>query len=124
MWQTQVAVAVLVRPTWGCAKHGYGRLLYGVVMNTMALVDRLSFYRAPMQPLTNRLRALLRNMGADAEAAAVTVQMWRHTLIHTGNPIPFTNTATGTTYRWLLHASRLVATHEQLVSRQNKALIF
>lgn len=175
MWQTQDAVDVLVRPTWGGAKHGYDRLLYGVVMNTMALGDRLSFYLAPTQPQTDRLRALLRDIGADAEAAAVAVQMWRHTLIHTGDPMPFINTATGTTYRWLLHwgeehlprdkhltfanasgtrvlafgalyavadlrqaadelltaadhddelASRLVATREQLVTKQSKALDF
>lgn len=103
MRQTQDVVNLLVRPAWGSEKHGYDRLLYGVVMSTMALADRLSFYRAPTTHQTDRLRALLLEMGADAEAAAVTVQMWRHTLIHTGDPMPITNSATGTTYQWLLH---------------------
>lgn len=104
LWQTQDVVDLLVRPTWGTEKHGYDRLLYGVVMNTMALADRVSFYREPNERRqTKRLRALFREMGAGAEAAAVTVQMWRHSLMHTGDPMPFVDKATGTTYRWLLH---------------------
>ncbi len=103
LWQTHDVVDLLVRPSWGTTKHGYDRLLYGVVMNTMALADRLSFYRAPATHQTVRLRALFSEMGADPEAAAVTVQMWRHSLVHTGDPLPFTDTGTGVKYLWLLH---------------------
>jgi hypothetical protein len=102
-WQTEDVVNLLVRPTWGTEKHGYDRLLYGVVMSTMALGDRLSFYRWPDSHQSKRLVALFRDLGADAEAATVTVQMWRHTLMHTGDPITLTNPETGKKYGWLLH---------------------
>jgi hypothetical protein len=104
LWQTQDVLDLLVRPAWGTAKHGYDRLLYGVVMNTMAVADRVSFYREPNEHgQTKRMRALFEEMGAAAEAAAVTVQIWRHSLMHTGEPLPLVDSATGTTYRWLLH---------------------
>jgi hypothetical protein len=73
-------------------------------MSTMALADRLSFYMWPdARDQTKRLRALFTEMTPDPEAAAVAVQLWRHTLIHFGDPISFTDTASGVVYSWLLH---------------------
>jgi hypothetical protein len=103
-WQAQDAIDQLVLPTWLGPKHGYDRLLYGVVMNTMALADRISFYRDPKEPRqTARLRTLFGDLGADHEAAAVAVQMWRHTLFHAGDPLTLTDRRTGTQYTWVLH---------------------
>lgn len=74
-------------------------------MSTMALADRLSFYMWPDPAIsqTKRLRALFSEMTDDPEATAVAVQLWRHTLMHFGDPIAFTDTATGQKYSWLLH---------------------
>lgn len=104
-WQAQDVVDKLVTPTWGGEKHGYDRLLYGTVMSTMALADRLSVYMWGdlARNQTKRLRALFSEMTDDPEAAAVAVQLWRHTLMHFGDPISFTDTGTGRQYSWLLH---------------------
>ena len=102
----EAVFAGLVLPQWGGDLHGYPRTLYGLVMNSLALADRLSFYFAPRPERgnqTERLRAFYRSVGATADAAAAAVQIWRHTLMHTGLPGVVTDTETGISYRWLLH---------------------
>lgn len=96
---------VLVLPNWGSPKkHGYGRILYGVVKNTFALADRLSAYRAGSAlHQTVRLRDAFVSMGADRGAAVVAVQLWRHTLMHTGMPVILRDPSTQARYHWLLH---------------------
>ena len=96
----------LVLPQWGGDLHGYPRTLYGLLMNSFALADRLSFYFAPRSERgkqTERLRAFYRSVGATPDAAAAAVQIWRHTLMHTGLPAAVTDTETGISHRWLLH---------------------
>lgn len=96
----------LVLPGWGSEdRHGFPRTLYGTVMNAMALADRLSCYVAGRTggSQTNRMREVLESMGATGESAAVAVQLWRHTLMHTGYPLQVINSSTGIAYRWLLH---------------------
>jgi hypothetical protein len=41
-------------------------------------------------------------LGASPGAAAVAVKLWRHTLMHTGNPYELVGKASGKRYRWLL----------------------
>jgi len=78
--------------------------LYGVVMNTFALADRLSTYRSGGHSRqTERLKGALVEMGSGTEAAAVAVQMWRHTLMHTGMPVVLEGSMGHDRYRWLLH---------------------
>jgi hypothetical protein len=103
-WQTQDVIELLVKPTWGGEKHGYDRLLYGTVLSTMALADRLSFYMWPdAEKQTHRLRALFSKMSENPEAVAIAVQTWRHTLVHVGDPVTFRDETTGRRYTWLLH---------------------
>jgi hypothetical protein len=103
-WQTQDVVELLVKPKWGGDKHGYDRVLYGTVLSTMALADRLSFYMWPgaAYEQSNRLRALFSKMSEDPEAVAIAVQTWRHTLVHFGDPIMFHDPTTDQRYSWLL----------------------
>jgi hypothetical protein len=103
-WQAQDVMGTLVLPTWTTEKHGYGRLLYGVVMNVMSLADRLSVYRSgTAKDQTKRLRRLFVEMGTTPDAAAVAVQLWRHTLMHTGLPVTIRDEESNTRYQWLLH---------------------
>jgi hypothetical protein len=105
--EAQIIYHELVLPGWGSPdRHGFPRTLYGMVMNAMALIDRLSSYYAgdAWGGQTTKMRSVLEALGASPEAAAVAVPLWRHTLMHTGSPaVLVTDTATGTTYRWLLH---------------------
>jgi hypothetical protein len=54
-------------------------------------------------PATGKGLLMADYMEATAEAAAVAVQMWRHTLMHTANPRPLIDTQSGKAYQWLLH---------------------
>jgi len=103
-WQSKDAVDLLVLPNWGGEKHGYDRLLFGVVMNVMSLADRFSTYVAGSHKhQAIRLRTLFQSMGSTPEAAAVAVQAWRHTLMHTGLPVHIRDRASGVEYALLLH---------------------
>jgi hypothetical protein len=103
-WQAQDVMDTLVLPTWTTEKHGYDRLLYGVVMNVMSLADRLSVYRSGTdRDQTKRLRRLFVEMGATPETAGVAVQLWRHTLMHTGLPVTIRDEVSDIRYQWLLH---------------------
>ena len=104
--ETRIVYEELVLPGWGSPdRHGYPRTLYGFVMNVMSLVDRLSCYRdgEAGNDQTKRMRGLLIEAGYSSESAAVCVQLWRHTLMHTGLPATVTESKTGVAYRWLLH---------------------
>lgn len=102
--ESQDVLETLVRPNWGSPeRHGYGKILYGVVMNTFALADRLSTYRSGRHTRqTERLKDALVAMGSATEAAAVAVQLWRHTLMHTGMPVVLEGPVGHGRYYWLL----------------------
>ena len=104
--EVEVVYAALVLPHWGDTElHGFPRTLYGYVMSSFSFVDLLSHYRYPGErQQTNRMRKFLSAYtGARPDAAAVAVQMWRHTLMHTANPQPVLEKGTGKVYGWLLH---------------------
>ena len=80
-------------------------------MNIMAIVDRLSNYTQPAKSQTKRMRRTLEEMGADELEAKVAVQLWRHTLMHTGSPSVVT--VDGRKYMWLLQWSEQYLPRDQ-----------
>src|SRR5947209_6346801 len=102
--EIQVIYDGQVLPNWGSAiRHGFPRTLYGYVMSTFAMVDVISLLehgdRVKQTPRMRRL--LVDRLRVDTHAAAVAVQMWRHTLMHTGNPGVLVDRQTGLRYQWL-----------------------
>jgi hypothetical protein len=103
--ESEIVYHELVLPGWGSSdRHGFPRTLYGYVMVSFAFIDLLSLYRygdGPSQ--TERMRTLLIDyLDASEDAAAVAVKLWRHTLMHTGNPQPLIERSSGKRYNWLL----------------------
>jgi hypothetical protein len=96
----------ILLPEWGQQPlHGLPRTAYGYVMNAMALVDLLSQYRAGSStgPQTPRMvRFLIDYLGYSDLASRVLVQLWRHTLMHTGRPREARGSRTGDRYSYLL----------------------
>lgn len=105
MREAELVYAELVLPRWGSAEHhGFPRTLYGYLMASFSIIDLLSHHRYSDPSQTTRMRSFLHDyMGAPPEAAAVAVQLWRHTLMHTGNPRAVIDQASGRMFRWLLH---------------------
>lgn len=106
--QAQLIYEQQVVPTWGDDElHGFKHALYGFMMNTMALHDRLSCYDAGHQNAqTVRMRDTLTNwFGVETGPAKVLVKMWRHTLMHTGVPLRMHSPARDMNYGWLIHWS-------------------
>lgn len=96
----------LVLPSWGSsAQHGLPATLWGYVMSAFAFVDLVSYYVAPpAQGQSARMRAFLEeHLDVEPDVAAVAVQLWRHTLMHTGMPRSITSKATGERFLYLLH---------------------
>jgi hypothetical protein len=103
--EVDLVYTTIVLPGWEGELHGLPRTLYGYMMATCSYVDLVSIYRYGVDgSQTERMRRLIVDYtGATAEAAAVCVQMWRHTLMHTANPRKLTETHSGKVYQWLLH---------------------
>ena len=99
----------LVLPGWGSPdRHGFPRTLYGYVLEAFSFVDLLSQYRTALEPRPAGQTPRMENfaadyLGASAAAAAVSVKMWRHTLVHTAGPRVLEDPGTGRRIRWLLH---------------------
>jgi hypothetical protein len=94
----------LVIPTWGGEFHGLPDALYGYMMRVFALVDLASHCWSKRKQQTPRMVGFMdRYFHTDHEANSVAVQMWRHKLMHTGQPRYLRDRKTGMRYRWLLH---------------------
>lgn len=96
----------LVLPSWGStARHGFPATLRGYVMSTFSVIDLASYYDSTAKvSQSDRMRAFLRTrLHTEPEVAAVAVQLWRHTLMHTGTPRAISANATGREYGYLLH---------------------
>lgn len=95
----------LVLPNWGSSdRHGFPRTLYGYVMVSFSFIDLLSQYRYDVPSQTTRMENLFVDyMAASHDAAVVVVKLWRHTLMHTGNPQKLVEQSSRKRYRWLLH---------------------
>jgi hypothetical protein len=104
--QARIIYEQQVVPTWGDDDlQGFRHALYGFMMNTMALLDRLSCYHTGNQrEETGRMeRTLATWCGIKADPAKHLVKMWRHSLMHTGVPLRMRNPTTGMEYSWLIH---------------------
>ncbi len=108
--EMEIVYRELVLPGWGTpVRHGFPRTLYGFVMNSFALLDRLSLYReggarTVSGGQTGRMcRFLINYVDAESHVAAVTVKLWRHTLMHSGSPQVILDQATQRRVKWLLH---------------------
>lgn len=97
--------STLVLPYWGKEMHGFPETLYGYMMRIFSFIDLLSAYwKGNDKVQTNRMIAFLdKYMRPDHEANSVSVQMWRHKLMHTAQPRSLKDTKTRKTYYWLLH---------------------
>jgi hypothetical protein len=103
--EVELVYTALVLPRWGTSDyHGLPRTLYGYVMSSFSIIDLVSQHRYDDGRQTARMRRFLEDqLGTSSEPAAVAVQLWRHTLMHTANPRTLVDLGSGRTYRWLLH---------------------
>lgn len=107
-FETTIVYDELVRTGWGSAsRHGFPRVLYGLVMSAMAALEEVSAYSYPRtRDRTGKMERLLREeFAAPDPVPELTVKLWRHVLMHRGDPQPLTQASTGLTYMWLLHWS-------------------
>ena len=95
----------LVLPNWGKTLHGFPDVLYGFMMGVYARVDLASAYwKGSFESQTRRMVGFLDvYVSSDHEANSVSVQMWRHKLMHTSQPRFLRNETTNKIYCWLLH---------------------
>ena len=95
----------LVVPTWGTDRHGWPRTLYGHIMGAFSLLDRVS--QLASGDRTNQTRRMVWFAASwlqyDRMLSGVAVHMWRHSLMHTGEPQRLIDSRGPTTWRWLLH---------------------
>lgn len=97
----------LVIPHWNGELHGFPRTLYSYMMLCFALIDLYSAYWKGNSSTEGQSQRMIEFMQKyllpDQEACSIAVQMWRHKLMHTGEPQYLLNKDTGKVYRWLLH---------------------
>ncbi len=106
--EAEIVYRELVLPGWGSQhRHGFNRILYGFVMTCFSFIDLLSSYwRGSLTGQTGRMVAFMNRYVAERPAAhLVAVKMWRHALMHTGNPQPMREERTGRMIVWRLHWS-------------------
>ncbi len=97
----------LMLPEWDSELHGFTNTLYGYMMVLFSQIDLLSAHwrgDTSSRGQTKRMVDFMEQyMGFEREVASVAVQMWRHKLMHTGEPRHLYDKRTGKVYRWLLH---------------------
>lgn len=86
-------------------------------MVAFSMIDMLSCLDEGTQHnQTSRMRRLLtERLDAAPAPAAVAVQMWRHSLMHTGSPREVVDARTGVRYQWLLHWSDELPREQHLI---------
>lgn len=93
-------------PRWGTDYHGLPNTLYGYMMLCFAHIGIISLYWAGTRAgnQTRRMTEFLTTFfSVDRESAYTSIQIWRHTLMHTSRPRPFRDHTSSKIYRWLLH---------------------
>lgn len=97
----------LVIPHWVGELHGFPHTLYGYMMLCFARIDLFSAYwegDSSQKGQTQRMIEFMqRYLSPNREACSVAVQMWRHKLMHTGEPRSLVDEHSRKVYRWLLH---------------------
>jgi hypothetical protein len=105
--EVKTVYSTLVLPHWESELHGFPQTLYGYMMALFARIDLLSACwkgNAASKGQTEcMIEFMTKYMSHDHEANSVAVQMWRHKLMHTGEPRYLLDERTGKSYRWLLH---------------------
>ncbi len=97
-----------VFPTWHdrSGLHGLSNTLYGYVMGVFARIDLFSqYWKGTMadEGQADRMRDfMVKYVGYDKEPSYVSVQIWRHALMHTSRPRFWTNKRNGITYKYLI----------------------
>lgn len=110
----------IVAPRWETEPHRYPRTLFGYVMNCFSLIDMLAYLwlgRSGNQTV-RMVRFMNRFFGTGRQVNAVTVQVWRHALMHFGEPLVVTDEDSGATYHWLIHWSE-----DHLPAEQNLTIV-
>ena len=97
----------LLRDRWENHPGHFAATLWGLVMSAFAFLDLVSWYwTAKKKPQGERMVNFLEKyVGTDRDAAFMAVEMWRHTLMHTGEPRYLRREDTDTRHSWLLHWS-------------------
>lgn len=95
----------LVLPNWGKELHGFPQTLYGYMMELFSFIDLLSSYwqgneQEQSKRMLSFMNKYIRNKN---EENSVSIQVWRHKLMHTAKPRALQNETKQKTYYWLLH---------------------
>ena len=105
-----IAEATAIRVRLAEAEGGYYFMsLYALLMGVFSQIDLYSslWKGSTGKGQTARMRGFLdRFSGRDPEASVLAVQLYRHTLMHTGRPRLLLNETTGTYHAFLLHWGR------------------
>ncbi len=117
--------AILVRPTFPAHTHHFPATLWAYVMAGLARLDLYSrlWDGGDNKNQTPRMRDFLkRYLPRDPLADALTIQLWRHTLMHTSRPRRLRDQKSGHEYAYLLHwgPPELPRAHHYQVSGGNK----
>jgi hypothetical protein len=95
-------------PTWHdkSGLHGLSNTLYGYVMGVFARIDLFSqFWKGTTadDKQADRMRDfLIKYFGYNKESSYVSVQIWRHALIHTSKPRFWVNKRNDVVYKYLI----------------------
>lgn len=104
--EATVSYEEIVLPRWDEPdwSHRFPRTLYGYCMNAFAFVDLLSWCRTGSLKQSPRMVDLLVDyLGYGTTESAVSVKLWRHTLMHTGDPCELLEKSRQRLIRWLMH---------------------
>ncbi len=85
--------------------HGFPQTLYGYMMEAFSFIDLLSAYwKGNENDQTKRMIHFMDKYIRNAtEENSVSIQVWRHKLMHTTRPRALINTKSNKQYYWLLH---------------------
>ncbi len=104
--EATVVYQEIVKPRWD-EPFRLPHILWGCVMWCFAHLDRLSAYwkgdaspRGQTERMVDYIEQYLRKPRLTCDVA---VQIWRHKLMHIGEPRPLHDPKTGKMCRWLLH---------------------
>lgn len=103
--EAEMVYRTLVLPGWLGPRHGMPDTLYGYMMGVFARLDLMSAYwRGTFKDQSTRMVSFMTAyVQPDRIANSVSVQVWRHKLMHTAAPRELKDPNGGAPYRWLLH---------------------
>lgn len=103
--EVQMVYSNLVLPGWVGPLHGYQHTLYGYMMVCFGRIDRVSaHWRGTTSDQSPRMIQFMEKyLSREHEACSLAVQIWRHKLMHTGEPRSLCGGPDRIVYCWLLH---------------------